>query len=159
MFVDARKTGTCLFALILSLSLTACGSNKQEQSESPEPTKEETAQVTTGEEATGQEQADTQSEAESTSTTTESSTTVTANQRVGAEGIGFVDVPADWVTFKDTAGGTDLQWSDLTGTSIVTMNTFDMESVPEEERASFDAKRAAESVWISIESNGGEDRS
>ncbi len=157
MFVDARKTGTCLFALILSLSLTACGSNKQEQSESPEPTKEETAQVTTGEEATGQEQADTQSEAESTSTTTESSTTVTANQRVGAEGIGFVDVPADWVTFKDTAGGTDLQWSDLTGTSIVTMNTFDMESVPEEERASFDAKRAAESVWISIESNGGED--
>jgi len=45
-------------------------------------------------------------------------------QRVGAEGFGFVDVPSNWVGFQDYATTSEvnvLQFSDPTGTSIITM--------------------------------------
>ena len=77
-----------------------------------------------------------------------------ATQRVGTPEFGFVDVPADYVVFHDANGGTDLQYSDASGTSIITLNVFDMESVPEDLRADFTPYDAAQSVASNIDEGG-----
>lgn len=80
-------------------------------------------------------------------------------QHVGADGTGFVDVPATWVEFHDTDGNDSIQWCDGTPYTIISLNTFDIESVPEEERASFDAVAAANSVWANMLNDGVEEDS
>lgn len=86
----------------------------------------------------------------------ESSEPAASTQRVGKAGIGFVDVPADWVLFQDAAGGSDLQYSDVTGTDIITMNQFDISALSAEEQAAFTAEDAAYSVWNNIEQRDGD---
>lgn len=78
-------------------------------------------------------------------------------QRAGAEGLGYVDIPADWGRFRDLDGGTDLQYSDPTGKNIVTMNTIDFSTLTEEEASLLNVDTAAMSIWSSIEARGGKD--
>lgn len=80
-------------------------------------------------------------------------------QHVGADGIGFVDVPASWVEFKDVDGNSSIQWCDGTPYTIISLNTFNVDSVPEEERADFDAEDAANSVWANMLNDGCEEDS
>lgn len=42
---------------------------------------------------------------------------------VGAIDIGYIDVPADFVAFQDTEPNSDLQYSDITGKTIFTINS------------------------------------
>lgn len=77
-----------------------------------------------------------------------------ATQRIGTPEFGFTDVPSDYVEFRDVSGGTDLQYADVTGTSIITLNVFDLESVPEDMRDSFTLYDAAQSVAANIDQGG-----
>lgn len=135
----------CAAALLLALSLASCGG-------STTPTE---AVDGGGERATTEALPDvetTEGEPEETGAEADGDT-----QRIGDPKVGFVSVPSDWVKFVDVAGGSDLQWSDAAGTTIVTLNTFDMDSVPEDMRADFGAYEAASSVWDNIEADGGQD--
>ena len=80
-------------------------------------------------------------------------------QHVGADGTGFVDVPATWVEFHDTDGNDSIQWCDGTPYTIISLNTFNVDSVPEEARADFDAEDAANSVWANMLNDGCEEDS
>ena len=68
-------------------------------------------------------------------TTTQATTTTGASseekefslndtQRVGREDTGYVNVPKDWVNFKDVNGGPQFQYSALDGYNIITLNGF-----------------------------------
>ena len=68
-------------------------------------------------------------------------------KHVGADGVGFVDIPASWTDFKDVEGGTDLQWCDGTPYTIVTLNVIDLSQVlSEEERADFTIETALNNI-------------
>jgi len=134
-----------MLSLALCLVLGACGASPSEEPASqPEPESVEQTEPSVGETTT--DGSDDEGE--------QAATTLT---RVGEAGIGFVDIPSDFVPFKDVSGGTDLQWSDATGTSIVTLNVFDMETVPEDQRESFTAYDAAQSVYYNISQDSPED--
>ena len=68
-------------------------------------------------------------------------------KHVGADGIGFVDIPASWIEFKDAEGGDDLQWCDGTPYTIVTLNVINLsEALSEEERADFTIETALNNI-------------
>lgn len=77
-----------------------------------------------------------------------------ATQRIGAEGTGFVTIPESWVEFHDVDGNSSIQWCDGTPYTVISLNTFDLSTVPEEERASFTLEDAANSVWGNILNDG-----
>lgn len=133
-----------MFVLAVSLPLaTGCSSgtpSAEPEPEAVEQTKEEEVKLTDDdvkvtEEAPATEQA-------------------AATKRVGADGIGYVSVPESWVEFQDTDGNSSIQWCDGTPYTIVSLNTFDMSSVPEDQRADFDAEDAANAVWMNMLNDG-----
>ncbi len=71
-------------------------------------------------------------------------------QIVGNEELGYVAVPGDWVKFLDLDGGTDLQYSNTAGTSIITLNVFDTEGMPEEEKNELDVDAVATYIWYNM---------
>lgn len=139
-------------ALMLATSLVACGGGSSTQAEpTPEPaTQEQTTEQTT-QETTSSDQANA-AESQQTSGT---SAQATDTKRVGKEGVGFVTIPSDWVSFKDVEGGTDVQFSSPDTSCIITLNTFDMSTVPEDQRATFDAMAAANAVGNNIAADEG----
>lgn len=154
---------TALFAVALCTAvMTGCGANAPE-AETVE--KEEDVVLQEGQ-ATG---ADKEQEkgsdsnvdeaanaSESTDDAEASAETENAveGQRVGAEGTGFVTIPSDWVEFHDVDGNSSLQWCDGTPYTVISLNTFDMESVPEDQREGFGSEDAADSVWANILNDG-----
>lgn len=74
-------------------------------------------------------------------------------QRVGSEGIGYVSVPSTWLKFEDVEGGDDIQYSDPSGISIITLNIFDTSGLDEENAKNFNAEFASKNVWINIENS------
>lgn len=147
-----RHLMALLAGAFLALALVGCGGPAPADQAEPETPAEASADEATAE-------AETEAAAETTEEPEapaegEAPGTLVDTQRVGDINVGFVNIPADYVTFHDAAGGTDLQYSDPSGTSIFTLNTFDMDSVPEDQREGFDARAAAEAVWSNIESAG-----
>ena len=67
-------------------------------------------------------------------------------QHVGAEGIGFVDIPASWIEFHDAEGGDDLQWCDGTPYTIVTLNVIDLSDLDESQRSELTLEQAATNI-------------
>ena len=76
------------------------------------------------------------------------------SQRVGQAGIGFVTIPDSWTEFQDVDGNTSLQWCDGTPYTVISLNTFDLSSVPEDQRADFTVEDAANSVYANILNDG-----
>lgn len=72
---------------------------------------------------------------------------------IGNDEFGYVSVPKDWIQFQDLDGGTDLQYSNLLGSSIITLNIFGDEGLTEEQKNQLDANMAAQSVWYNLEQN------
>ena len=148
-------------ALCLSMPLAVGCSSKGADSSDGADSKEEEVVLTdedvtevdlTDEKSDKKEESD---EKEGTSMTEDqSSKTDASGQRVGKKGIGFVEVPSDWVEFHDVDGNDSIQWCDGTPYTVISLNVFDLSTVPEEERAGFDAMAAANSVWANILSDG-----
>lgn len=86
----------------------------------------------------------------------ESQTEETENvemQTVGTGEFGYVTVPDTWMKFTDLDGGTDFQYSNPQGTSIITLNTFSFDDLTEEQKSQVDLESAAQSVWYNLENN------
>ena len=65
-----------------------------------------------------------------------------------------MSIPSTWVEFQDTDGNSSIQWCDGTPYTIISLNTFDMSSVPEDQRADFDVEDAANAVWANMLNDG-----
>lgn len=76
-----------------------------------------------------------------------------SSQTIGTDEFGHVTIPATWVRFRDLDGGTDLQYSDPQGNSIITLNIFSDDGLTEEQKAKVTAETAASSVWYNLEQN------
>lgn len=69
-------------------------------------------------------------------------------KRIGSAEHGYVDVPKEWVKFTDLDGdGSALQYSDLSGQNIVTLNSYTKETSNIEEGEEFSAKTIAERIY------------
>lgn len=78
-------------------------------------------------------------------------------QRIGSKEYGFISVPQDWNEFIDLDENTSIQYSNILGTSIVSLNVFDLSTVPEDLLDDFDLEMAATSVWHNLDAGGVED--
>lgn len=78
-------------------------------------------------------------------------------KRIGQEGIGFISIPEDWVEFMDLNVNDSIQYSNIIGSSIISLNTFDISALSQEEQAEFSLEDAANSLWYNLESSGVED--
>lgn len=74
-------------------------------------------------------------------------------QVIGSGEFGYVSVPDNWVEFRELDGGTDFQYSNSSGTSIITLNVFSDEGLTEEQKDQLDADAVASSVWYNLENN------
>lgn len=72
-------------------------------------------------------------------------------QEIGTQELGYLEVPEDWVRFFDLDGTSALQYSNPAGTSIITLDTFDLSGLTEEEKGMVTAEDAAGSVWYNME--------
>lgn len=161
---NARTLAISVAAAALALSLACCG--KTEEPVAPEPTAIENE--TTTEEKTDDKNTlvDTNTEGEGLEAEIEeleqtddasSATPITDTKRVGTAEYGFTSVPSNWIDFKDVDGNDSAQYCDPSGSYIVSLNVFDIESVPEEYREDFDDYMAANSIWANIENDGAQD--
>ncbi|PWJ46881.1 hypothetical protein [Faecalicatena contorta] len=75
-------------------------------------------------------------------------------QVVGTDEFGYVSIPGEWVEFFELDGGADFQYSNVPGTSIITLNVFDDGGMPEEEKNQLDSETVASHVWYNLENNG-----
>lgn len=142
-WLKMKKISKLLFVVVFGMVLTGCGTGNTTQSTevvvSDGPETESTAVEVELEEI----DAEDASEEGTTETPVEL-------KRVGEEGYGFVDIPVDWVNFQDINSTQDLrQYSDLTGTSIITL--FVVGDSPN------DAEQAATNSWAGMENNGAVD--
>ena len=154
--IDTRSRNIALMlALALALPLSAgCSSgapSAEQDADAVEQTKEEEVKPTEEDESVTEEDIAVTEEEDEEETAVEAPA---ATQRVGADGIGYVSVPNNWVEFKDVDGNSSIQWCDGTPYTIISLNTFDMSSVPEDQRADFDVEDAANSVWVNMLNDG-----
>ena len=100
--------------LLSALVLAACGNDKKK---APETTAAPTTEVTTT----------------VTTTTTPTTTTGTSEtkevsfadtQRVGRGDVGYVNVPKDWVEYKDPNGGPQFQYATKDSYNMITINGY-----------------------------------
>lgn len=140
------KAWRVLFALALSLTMPlAAGCSGGQQAQSSEQAEQKPAEQEPAEQVKEDEK--TSAEADKKDDTSSSDTVATTSgQRVGAEGIGFVTVPDNWVEFHDVDGNSSIQWC-ADDKTIISLNTFDVSSLPEEMREGFTAEDAANVVW------------
>ncbi len=93
-------------------------------------------------------------ETTNTSTTTQTneddSDATEQTQRIGAEGIGFLEVPASWMELSSSQDPDSIQWYDTTNNTIATLDIFDLSALTEEERASFTTEDAANYLWDNL---------
>ncbi|MBQ9057610.1 MAG: hypothetical protein IJ125_00315 [Atopobiaceae bacterium] len=159
--------------LALSLALGACGApaNDQTQTDASQSALEQqaeqsasAAQAASGEQstATQDEQSEPNSEqssaeesmaeesaAEESSLPSQADTSV---QRVGAAGVGFCEVPSDWVALSD--GMPAVKYSNADTTQIVTLSLYDMSVVPAAQAETFSVDDAAQNVLVALENEG-----
>ncbi len=104
----------------------------------------------------GNRQAEIQSQDDTRIQTFELQTEEPANsgmQSVGTEEFGYVTIPDTWVKFKDLDGGTDFQYSNPEGTSIITLNTISLDGLTEEQKEQFNTKSAAQNIWYNLQNS------
>ncbi len=142
-----RRSVLAIFALGLCLGLAGCGGVLPKAAASPAPA----VSSTVAEEP----EVSSQSKSRSIAQSEKKDAPAQNTKRVGTDEFGYVSVPEDWVSFVEATGGTDWQYSDPTGTSIITLNTFSTEGLTEEEKKAVSPETAAQSVWFNIENGGG----
>ncbi len=90
------------------------------------------------------------SQAIATEVTSTTLSTTTELKRVGKDNYGYLSVPENWVDFKDVDVTIPIvQVSDPTGTSIITLNTWNTEGST--------AELSATSLWNKLEEEGVKD--
>lgn len=106
-----KKLVLVVCTLLAAVSVTACGKTKSNSAKDSQPS--QTASATSS---------------ETTSSSKDTKKEKTGDtQRVGSDEYGYIDIPQNWIPFKDIDGGDSIQYTDGTGYNIVTLNAFTKE--------------------------------
>ena len=130
--------------LLSALMVAACGNGEKKATETTAaPTTEvKTATPTTTAPTTT---------ASASSETAEVSLTDT--QRIGREDTGYVNVPKDWVEFKDPNNTTEFQYASRDAYNIVTLNVYTKDKYQPGEGETWGAKMIANRLYTTYENN------
>ncbi|WP_037583647.1 hypothetical protein [Streptococcus iniae] len=116
-----KKLGYVSSLLVMTL-LVACGQETKETKPKKDH-KAKTHQTTKSKKAASDTTGKKTESSSGKSSAQEVAIDLAASQRVGSENFGFVNIPKDWVSFHDVDGkGETLQYSDLTGVNIITLD-------------------------------------
>ena len=130
--------------VLSALMVAACGNGEKKATET-------TAAPTT--------EATTATPTTTAPTTTASASSETAEvsladtQRIGREDTGYVNVPKDWVEFKDVNGGPQYQYAALDGYNIVTLNGYTKNDAQLGEGETFNAELVANRLYGTYQKN------
>ena len=135
--------------VLSALMVAACGNGEKKATET-------TAAPTT--------EATTATPTTTAPTTTASASSETAEvsladtQRIGREDTGYVNVPKDWVEFKDVNGGPQYQYAALDGYNIVTLNVYTKDQVQLGDGETWGAELVANRLYSTYENNSAIDK-
>ncbi|MBF0777829.1 hypothetical protein [Streptococcus cuniculi] len=131
------------FTLLAAVSLSACGKTKSTPTKDSQPS--QTASVTSSESTSSSIAAKTEKKTDDT-------------QRVGSAEYGYIDIPKNWIPFKDLNGGDDIQYTDGTGYNIVTLNALTKEKANIGEGEEWTAETIATRLYYSWDKNPNVDK-
>lgn len=97
---------------------------------------------------------------EDTSASPENTQSVTKQdgmQIIGTDELGYVSIPDNWVTFQDASGTESYQYSDPTGSSVITLSLFSNEGLTQEQKEMVSAKSAAQNLLYNLSQDGVEE--
>ena len=148
-----KKLHGILMLLLSSVLLVSCQANKNENKDQ---NKEQTTQNESNKQEDSKKKDENKKEEANkkdsdSSNKSSSSTNIKTEdtQVIGSDEYGYVKVPKSWVNFQDINGGNDIQSSDTSAYSVVTLNIFrpSQLGISEAEYASIDPKLVANSVY------------
>ena len=125
--------------VLSALMLAACGNKDQKAAETTAAPTTESVQETTSVATT----TDSKTSTDSSSNTKEIS--IADTQRMGSKKIGYVNVPKDWIEFKD--GNATNQFSSKDKYNIITMNGFSKDEVELRSGETFGAELIANRTY------------
>ena len=140
--MNHKKKYLLLFLVILvSVGLGACNSSGNSKSKS---SSQISSSSKVSEKANG---------SLSSSATKKNDVKTEETQRVGSDDYGYIDIPKNWLKFRDVDGGDSIQYTDGSGYNIVTMNAYTKEKAKIQEREEFTAQTIANSIYYNWQNN------
>ena len=134
--MNHKKKYLLLFLVILvSVGLGACNSSGNSKSKS---SSQISSSSKVSEKANG---------SLSSSATKKNDVKTEETQRVGSDDYGYIDIPKNWLKFRDVDGGDSIQYTDGSGYNIVTMNAYT------KEREEFTAQTIANRIYYNWQNN------
>lgn len=140
--MNHKKKYLLLFLVILvSVGLGACNSSGNSKSKS---SSQISSSSKVSEKANG---------SLSSSATKKNDVNTEETQRVGSDDYGYIDIPKNWLKFRDVDGGDSIQYTDGSGYNIVTMNAYTKEKAKIQEREEFTAQTIANRIYYNWQNN------
>ncbi|MGT2942310.1 hypothetical protein ACVR0H_02885 [Streptococcus constellatus subsp. viborgensis] len=140
--MNHKKKYLLLFLVILvSVGLGACNSSGNSKSKS---SSQISSSSKVSEKANG---------SLSSSATKKNEVKTEETQRVGSDDYGYIDIPKNWLKFRDVDGGDSIQYTDGSGYNIVTMNAYTKEKAKIQEREEFTAQTIANRIYYNWQNN------
>ena len=140
--MNHKKKYLLLFLIILvSVGLGACNSSGNSKSKS---SSQISSSSKVSEKANG---------SLSSSATKKNDVKTEEMQRVGSDDYGYIDIPKNWLKFRDVDGGDSIQYTDGSGYNIVTMNAYTKEKAKIQEREEFTAQTIANRIYYNWQNN------
>ena len=140
--MNHKKKYLLLFLVILvSVGLGACNSSGNSKSKS---SSQISSSSKVSEKANG---------SSSSSATKKNDVKTEETQRVGSDDYGYIDIPKNWLKFRDVDGGDSIQYTDGSGYNIVTMNAYTKEKAKIQEREEFTAQTIANRIYYNWQNN------
>ena len=140
--MNHKKKYLLLFLVILvSVGLGACNSSGNSKSKS---SSQISSSSKVSEKANG---------SLSSSATKKNDVKTEETQRIGSDDYGYIDIPKNWLKFRDVDGGDSIQYTDGSGYNIVTMNAYTKEKAKIQEREEFTAQTIANRFYYNWQNN------
>ena len=140
--MNHKKKYLLLFLVILvSVGLGACNSSGNSKSKS---SSQISSSSKVSEKANG---------SLSSSATKKNDVKTEETPRVGSDDYGYIDIPKNWLKFRDVDGGDSIQYTDGSGYNIVTMNAYTKEKAKIQEREEFTAQTIANRIYYNWQNN------
>ena len=142
--MNHKKKYLLLFLVILvSVGLGACNSSGNSKSKSSSQISSSSKVL---EKANG---------SLSSSATKKNDVKTEETQRVGSDDYGYIDIPKNWLKFRDVDGGDSIQYTDGSAYNIVTMNAYTKEKANIKEGEEFTAQTIANRIYYNWQNNAG----
>lgn len=136
-----RKYLLLFLVILVSVGLGACNSSGNSKSKS---SSQISSSSKVSEKANG---------SLSSSATKKNDVKTEETQRVGSDDYGYIDIPKNWLKFRDVDGGDSIQYTDGSGYNIVTMNAYTKEKAKIQEREEFTAQTIANHIYYNWQNN------